>query len=223
MVKIAVGAGFLLFGFLFEAVVGQRCGKDFPGNTCPVTEPCCSQYGWCGKKAAHCGAGCQFGCTVTTPKPTPGPTSGGGPSGTAAFTWYESYAPCCYDSNADQTECTLYNACKWAGQFAALSGTKSLAWVKSHDLVSFYDNNHPGDAYFQTHYGNRYVRVTKGAVSFVALAADTCGNIDCNGCCRKNCNAAGTRYLVDMEYWTVMRHFNGDINAADGTLQFQFL
>ncbi|CAN0484204.1 unnamed protein product, partial [Phaeothamnion confervicola] len=59
----------------------------------------------------------------------------------AAFTYYESYPECCWNPAADQTECTQFNGCKWAGQFAAIDGTMSLDWVKSHDIVSFFDKN----------------------------------------------------------------------------------
>jgi len=47
------------------AVTGQ-CG---PSRTCAsIGFPghCCSQYGWCGTSAAHCGTCCQNGCTGTT-------------------------------------------------------------------------------------------------------------------------------------------------------------
>ncbi|KAL0931504.1 polysaccharide deacetylase [Colletotrichum truncatum] len=38
-----------------------RCGSTQGGTTC-IKEPgatCCSQYGWCGASADHCGVGCQ--------------------------------------------------------------------------------------------------------------------------------------------------------------------
>ncbi|RPA80933.1 galactose oxidase [Ascobolus immersus RN42] len=41
-----------------------RCGKGFGNATCkgwPLGE-CCSEYGYCGGSAAHCGVGCQNGC-----------------------------------------------------------------------------------------------------------------------------------------------------------------
>lgn len=37
---------------------GGICGAGVA--RCPATE-CCSQYGWCGVKTEHCGAGCQAG------------------------------------------------------------------------------------------------------------------------------------------------------------------
>ena len=58
------------------AVSGQ-CGSartcasiGFPGQ-------CCSQYGWCGTSAAHCGTCCQNGCTSAPTPPTPTPPTTG--------------------------------------------------------------------------------------------------------------------------------------------------
>lgn len=39
-----------------------RCGSAQGGQTCikePLGATCCSQYGWCGSTADHCGTGCQ--------------------------------------------------------------------------------------------------------------------------------------------------------------------
>ena len=41
-------------------------------------------------------------------------------SGSAGFTWYESYPRCCkdspnYDPKAPTDECTKYDGCKWKG------------------------------------------------------------------------------------------------------------
>ncbi|KAF6833307.1 polysaccharide deacetylase [Colletotrichum plurivorum] len=49
-----------------------RCGATQGGTTC-IKEPgatCCSQYGWCGSSADHCGTGCQapFGTCGTSNK-----------------------------------------------------------------------------------------------------------------------------------------------------------
>ncbi|KAF6834206.1 polysaccharide deacetylase [Colletotrichum musicola] len=49
-----------------------RCGATQGGTTC-IKEPgatCCSQYGWCGSSADHCGTGCQapFGTCGTSTK-----------------------------------------------------------------------------------------------------------------------------------------------------------
>ena len=52
---------------------------------------------------------------------------------------------------------------------------------------------------------------------FTAMIADTCGDYDCGGCC--SANAAETGYLVDLEYFTLMRNF-GDTSFADGNIEF---
>ena len=63
----------------------------------------------------------------------------------------------------------------------------------------------------------------KTGTQFVVQVVDTCGDGDCGGCCTRNAKPSGN--LIDMEYWTVMRHFNvsdpGD--AADGTLCWQLV
>ena len=44
----------------------NQCG---PGRTCAsigLPGQCCSQYGWCGTSAAHCGTFCQNGCSGTS-------------------------------------------------------------------------------------------------------------------------------------------------------------
>lgn len=43
-----------------------RCGHAFAFATCPPGA-CCSQYGWCGCSAAHCGTGCESGSCSGTP------------------------------------------------------------------------------------------------------------------------------------------------------------
>jgi hypothetical protein len=65
-------------------------------------------------------------------------------------------------------------------------------------------------------YGNKNIKLKALGVEFTALIADTCGNDDCDDCCAKNSKAGGG-YLVDTEYWTVMRHF-GTTDKVDGTI-----
>ena len=144
-----------------------------------------------------------------------------GLSGDASFTYYESYPRCCpdnpnYDPNASKTECKDYSGCKYSGDFEAL-GHKSFDWVKSNDIVSFYDNSNASGSNFMTNYGGRTITLTKGSVTFTATIADTCANKDCNNCCAKNSLPSG--YLLDMEYYTIKRHF-GSISAADGQIHF---
>ncbi len=142
---------------------------------------------------------------------------------TAAWTWYTSYAACCpnspnYNPKADKTECNDDSACKYLGDFAAI-GHKSYDWVKSHDIVAFYDNSDPNGKNFMSKYGGKHIKIRKNGKEFTALIADTCGNGDCDGCCRKNSKGG---FLLDMEENTVKRHF-GSLHAADGTIEFQIL
>ena len=142
-------------------------------------------------------------------------------SGTASYTWYSSYPKCCpdnpnYDPNASKEECDDYSGCKYSGDFAAI-GHKSFDYVKANDLVAFYDNNNASGSHFLSNYGGKQIKLTKGSVSFTALIADTCGNGDCNNCCAKNSQPTG--YLLDMEYYTLKRHF-GSTSAADGSISF---
>jgi len=49
------------FGFCNTVVsTNGRCGFIYGDAVCPESQ-CCSEYGYCGTSAAHCGDGCQFG------------------------------------------------------------------------------------------------------------------------------------------------------------------
>jgi hypothetical protein len=40
--------------------INGRCGVDFGNTFCGyATDPCCSEFGWCGSLTDHCDAGCQ--------------------------------------------------------------------------------------------------------------------------------------------------------------------
>ena len=104
------------------------------------------------------------------------------------------------------------------GDFAAI-GHKSFSWVKSHDLIAFYDDHDRSGKDFNKNYGGKTVQLKKGSATFNALIADTCGNNDCDGCCTQNSKHG---FLVDMEYWTTLRRIGGPDNA-DGTIQFKIL
>jgi hypothetical protein len=187
---------------------------------------------YCNDNENHCESGCGgHWCTGDGGGPSP-PTGGGGgspspptevggecPSGwnQASWTTYTSYAPCCqgspnYDPFADRTECDLYSACDYLGQFA-YSGEKSFNWVQNNNIMAFFSSY--GD---NTSFGNNMIRVSSAGKTVVALVADTCGDSDCNGCCSNNADPTG--YLVDMEYWTVVNNF-GDISAAQGQICWQ--
>ena len=141
-------------------------------------------------------------------------------SGTAAWSYYDSYPKCCpdcgnYDPNASKEECDDYSGCKYRGDFSDGSH-ESLDWVKSHDIISFFSV----DGGWNSKYKDKKVQLTKGDVTFVAIVKDTCGDSDCRGCCTRNAGKYG--FLVDMEYYTVKRHF-GSTSAVGGSISFKFL
>lgn len=159
--------------------------------------------------------------------------SSGEKTGTASFTYYDSYPMCCpdspnYDPNADTEECDDYSGCKYMGDLAAFQsdsnpdGHKSLDYVKSHNLVAFYDNSDSKGKNWASNYALKTIQITKeynGKTHvFNATIADTCGNQDCNNCCAKNSKPSG--FLVDMEYYTVLKNF-GTTDAVSGTLSFK--
>ena len=148
-------------------------------------------------------------------------TSAAGTWRTAAWTYFTSYPACCknspnYDPRADKTECRDYSGCKYLGDFAAI-GHKSFDWVKGNNIVAFYDDSDPSGRNFRSRYGGKQIRIRKNGKEIVAQIADTCGNQDCNNCCHNNSRGG---FLLDMEYWTVMRNF-GNTDSVGGTIEFQ--
>jgi len=145
-------------------------------------------------------------------------------AGTARWTYYESYPRCCpdcgnYNPSAPKDECEDDSGCDYCGDFA--DGThQSLSWVKNNNIISFFDAANPGESAWRRKYAGKQVKVTRGSVSFVAVVKDTCADSDCGGCCTEN--AKGYGYLVDMEYYTVLRYF-GTTGIVDGPISFQFL
>ena len=101
-----------------------------------------------------------------------------------------------------------------------------LMLPNSNNLIAFFDNSDPTGANYYRRYANKYITITgtcNGVTStFQALIADTCGNSDCNGCCSRNSNPT-TGYLIDMEYYTILRQF-GTVECADAiqTVSFSF-
>jgi hypothetical protein len=62
----------------------------------------------------------------------------------------------------------------------------SFDYVKSNNLVAFYDDSDPSGRNCKKNYGGKTIKLTKGSVSFTAKIADTCRNADCDYCCKKN-------------------------------------
>jgi hypothetical protein len=204
----------------------NETGVDCGGvcDPCPDCKPDCTGKS-CGSDG--CSGTCAPGCTgdeVCNSSGSCGPPSDN-PTGVASFTWYESYAPCCkdnpnYDPSADTTECDLYSACDYPGMFAAFDQKMSFEWVQTHNVVAFFDADHPTHEEWLALYANKVIRLTKGEVIVDALIADTCGDEDCDGCCTENSQPSGR--LVDMEYWTVMSTF-GDLSVVEGEVSYEIL
>eukprot|EP00978_Attheya_sp_CCMP212_P042752 scaffold266166_cov63-Attheya_sp.AAC.2 len=180
----------------------------------------------CNASEDQCESGCGGNwCTSSGGSPTIAPatppTFGGCPSEwtQASWTHYTSYAPCCedspnYDPSADRDECDIYSACDYTGDFAYV-GHKSFDWVNSTNIIAFFSTKGNNESF-----GNKMIRVSAAGKTVEALVADTCGDNDCNGCCTENASPSG--YLVDMEYWTVVKNF-GNIDAAEGQICWQLM
>jgi hypothetical protein len=162
---------------------------------------------------------------TTSTKPPTATTGTPLVSGTASLTNYESYPMCCptspnYSPSAPTSECGDYSGCQYIGEMAAL-GSVSFNYVKTTNLVAFYDNSDPTGRNYNSKYAGKTIQLTKvingKTYSFSAIIGDTCGNNDCNNCCAQNSQPTG--YLVDMEYYTALNNF-GSVNAADGTISF---
>lgn len=139
----------------------------------------------------------------------------------ALATWYMSYPPCCkdapnYDPNADKSECTDYNGCKWMGQFAGVDGKLSYDEVKSKSIVAFYeDANQSGSgaaSWWNKNARNRdiIVKNPQTGKTMTVKALDTCGNSDCDNCCSKNAKKGGG-FLIDFEINTAKRFWGGNV------------
>lgn len=142
-------------------------------------------------------------------------------AGRARLTFYESYARCCpdnsnYDPSVDSTECDVYSACKYSGDFAVI-GHQSLGYVKNNSLISFYQHGDEDWENFYSYFAGMNITLSINGISYEALVADTCGDSDCDGCCSEN--SAETGYLIDLEYYTMLSIF-GDESSMDDHADF---
>jgi len=218
----------LLCGTLLRPVGADGCAdctREDAGN--------CYHSSWAGKSYDKCSAEkseekCKNNDNGVWCPGAPSPAPASCPPGynDASWTTYTSYACCCpknpnYDPTCPKEECQDYSACAYPGDFSFIDH-KSISWVKNHSIVAFF-TSHDTPSGTEKQYARRHLKVhdPKTGTEFVVQVADTCGDLDCDGCCTRNAKPSG--YLIDMEYWTVMHHFNvrdpGD--AADGTLCWQ--
>ena len=93
----------------------------------------------------------------------------------------------------------------------ALAHAKHNPQVKTHNIISFYDNNDKSGKNFNADYGGKTIRLTRGGKTFDAIIADTCGNDDCENCCRNNAAETRSRFLIDIEKWTLRNHFGDKV------------
>ena len=134
---------------------------------------------------------------------------------TATIDWFYSYAPCCpknpnYDAKMNYSAiCDPKEDCKAAGNFIVL-GHVSLDYVKANNLVTFYDSTDPNGNKFMTKYGGKNISLTIGDKNFTARIADTCLDVDCDGCCTEAAKPHG--FALELEYYTAVKHF-GSVEA----------
>jgi hypothetical protein len=104
-------------------------------------------------------------------------------------------------------ECIEYNGCTWAGQFAACDRVMPEAWVSEHDIVAAF----PDFDTLELH----DLCLRKGEKTLVVTVLDTCGDVDCDGCCTENQGDADQ--LIDVESYTDARWGvpDGPIEWAD--------
>ena len=154
-----------------------------------------------------------------------------GLQGTAYWSYYTSYAPCCpdspnYDPTAPTEECDDFSACDYLGQFAI--GSRSFEWVQANPIIAFFDLSDPDSDNWFSNYANKTIKLTANDITITATIIDQCNDNDCNNCCSNNA-AKGGGYLVDTEYWTIFNNFgdpqgdNSPIAQANEEIQFEII
>ena len=134
-----------------------------------------------------------------------GSDDGGNDPCTAANLVWKTARKTNYTSYPDpgSEECTEYNGCEWAGQFA-VCGTKSEAWVASHDIAALFPLGSMG---------KHDICIKSGTKTMVVTVVDTCADSDCDGCCTMN--KGNNDALVDLESYTNVRW-----GLPDGVIQW---
>ena len=97
------------------------------------------------------------------------------------------------------------------------------SWMALILNMALHASSHDTPAGTKKKFARKHLKVhdPKTKTELTVQVADTCGDSDCDGCCTRNAKPSGN--LIDMEYWTVMNHFNvtDPADAADGTLCWQ--
>ncbi len=106
-------------------------------------------------------------------------------------------------------ECIAYSGCTWAGQFAALDGKQTEAWVKSHNIAAVHSKDFGS-------YKMKTLRLRQGTKEIDVTVYDMCADTDCSGCC--TANAKSTGFLIDIEKYTAER-----FGTSSGTVEWTCL
>lgn len=112
----------------------------------------------------------------------------------ANLTNFESYP------DPDSEECTEYNGCQWAGQFAGIDGVMPESWVASHNIAAVHSD------YF-SQYNGKKLHLRQGEKEIDVVVYDMCADSDCSGCCTENLGSEG--FLIDIEKYTMQRFGTG--------------
>jgi hypothetical protein len=107
----------------------------------------------------------------------------------ANLTTFESYP-------TSQEECVEFNGCSYAGQFAALAGTKTEDWVMSNNIAAVHGEHYGA-------YKLKTLRLRGNGESMDVTVYDLCSDSDCDGCCTRNMSETG--FLIDLERYTAER------------------
>ena len=174
------------------AQAGTGGGHSASGSGGSAGKPSASGSGGSAGKPAASGSGGASGSAGTA--------AAGGSD--AQLTWkqasltnFTSYP----DPGSD--ECVKYNGCMWAGQFAAVDGKQTEAWVMAHNIVAVHSKD------FAT-YKLKTLRLRKDGHEIDVTVYDECADSDCSGCCTENAKPSG--FLIDVEKYTAQRFAVGD-------------
>lgn len=174
------------------ALAGTGGGHSASGSGGSAGKPVASGSGGSAGKPAASGSGGASGSAGTA-------AAGGSDAHLswkqASLTNFTSYP----DPGSD--ECVKYNGCMWAGQFAAVDGKQTEAWVMAHNIVAVHSKD------FAT-YKLKTLRLRKDGHEIDVTVYDECADSDCSGCCTDNAKPSG--FLIDVEKYTAQRFAVGD-------------
>jgi hypothetical protein len=110
----------------------------------------------------------------------------------------------------------------YPGWFAAFQRPMSLDWVKTNNIIAFYDTRDINGLSWRQTYANKTISIsTSTGIKFNATIVDTCGNHDCNNCCYNGAINYGG-YLVDLEYYTALNNF-GSTSKMPMSVSFEIM